>query len=427
MGDARTLVDSLRRRICAYSTNDERRGVLSDQALVEEATLVRLVDYAAADNAGWKEAFTEALEVVAQLHWARYLASGRADRGDAVAAGVLFLQVHLFAPDSVPNEFRTYIPADYHGLWEPVPGLLRSLWSRQADVLAWRAVETQTAEGLDEAVYLLERILAATAEDDESRAQCLFNLGVALQARCRYGNDERGLGRALEAVNQSLSGVRSTDEAFATRSAGRASIRLDLYVHTGELDHLSQAVEEYADVIDSIRSDHVDRPGHMVNFAEASRLLFEQTKDPNLADRAIAILAELGRELRRRGEPFALAHGLLARLLTTRFAGGRPPDPSPPLPEAEAAHDAVTSPVAWRSQQTTSSGKRRRLERALRKFEQSGDPSVLDDMAVRQAAADVLVQERRRCQPLSTAVAADGRRVALLVPLPGLACRKDRR
>jgi hypothetical protein len=265
--DVGTLVDSLRRRICAYRTDGEPQGVLSDQALVEEAALVRLVDHPAADSAEWEEAFTEALEVIAQLHWARYLASGRGDIGDAVAAEVLFLQAYLFAPDSVPDEFRSYIHPDYRGLWEPTPGLLRSLWSGRADILGWRAVEGQTAEGLDEAVYLLERTLAATAKDDDSRGRYLFNLAMSLQTRCRYGVDEHGLGRALEVVNESLARVRPTDEVFATRSAGRASIRLDLYRRTGELHHLSQAVKEYAAVIGIIPSDHIDRLGNIERYS----------------------------------------------------------------------------------------------------------------------------------------------------------------
>lgn len=33
-----------------------------------------------------------------------------------------------------PDEFRTEIPPDYRGLWEPTPRLLRARWSRQADV-----------------------------------------------------------------------------------------------------------------------------------------------------------------------------------------------------------------------------------------------------------------------------------------------------
>jgi tetratricopeptide (TPR) repeat protein len=137
----------------------------------------------------------------------------------------------------------------------------------------------------------------------------------------------------------------------------------------------------------------------IVNFAEASRLLFEQTKDPDLADHAIVILAELGRELHGRGEQLAFVHMLLARLLTIRFAKDRPPGPPPQVPESPQARDAVTSPLAWRHEQVRPVGKRRRLECALREFEQSGDASVLDEIAIRQAAADVLEGERRRARP----------------------------
>lgn len=394
MNDCDALADSLRRRTRAFYDYGWRNGIMSDEALSDAAALVRLVDQAAGGT-GWAAMYKEAMSLVAQLHWARFLASAGNGTQEALAAKVLFSIVYLFAPHDVPEEFRASIPPGYGNMaWELTPGLLQSLWSDAGAHLAWEAIQSQTSSGLDEAVYLLERAIAATASDDKRRGSSFYNLGLALQARFRNGNDRGDLHKALNAASRSLEGMDRTDPMFGPRSAFRASINKELYFHTAELDYLSHAVEEYANILYLISADHIDRIGYLLDFGDANRLLFERVQDPDMADRAISVFAALLGDLRRRNQPLLPIDRLLAQILASRFAvtdtPGRAHSPATP-----AARQSAPPVPRW-SEKPGRSPKEKLLEGALREFEASADISILDNKAVQQTAARVLADHSRR-------------------------------
>ncbi|MFI9550685.1 CHAT domain-containing protein [Nonomuraea endophytica] len=320
MDDLDTLVEKVRRRVFVWG---RKKRVWAGEALAEAAELVRLID---GDHEVDPADFAKAIEAVGRLHWARYNTGGSRDEGELLAAMGLFSLLKTIAPHRVPGAAKDLVVAVPRHLLAGERGLVRFMWDGAATELVDRVIGTGTVDGVPDAVYLWERVLAATGPDDPSRPRHVFNLGNAWHLIAQHLANAAGLRRALELVEESLAGTRQDDPDHATRSALRAAIVKDLHHVTGDPDLLVQAVEIYEDVLGLIPGDHVDRAVHVLNYCDAGAVLFEAARDEDLADRVLNELAGLYAT----GDPPLQTGQVLSRLLADRFGDGTPePEPEP--------------------------------------------------------------------------------------------------
>ncbi|MFI1182464.1 CHAT domain-containing protein [Streptomyces sp. NPDC020799] len=339
MDDVESVLKKVRQRTSARRTGKLRRLVWADEALAEAAELVMLVD-GSQDVA--PEALAGSVEAVALLHWARYLTSGESDGREFMAAVSLFVLLKRLAPELVPAELdRLFQRLDLDTLGTD-RGLVRSMWDGAAAAMVDRVIGTGTIDGLDQAVYLWERALAATTPADQQRSRYLFNLGNTWHLIAQHRRDEAGHRRALGLVEESLDELRRGDPAFASRTASRAAIYKDLHHLTGDPVLLRQAVRLYEDVLALVPATHIDWASHMLNYCDAGRLLFEANRDAELADRVLVALAGLFSG----GRPPPQARMVLSYLLTDRFGQTS----GQPVPREEPAEPS--SHALWAFEQT---------------------------------------------------------------------------
>ncbi|MFI6540448.1 CHAT domain-containing protein [Nonomuraea sp. NPDC050547] len=320
MEDLDTLVEKVRRRVFVWG---RKKRVWAGEALTEAAELVRLID---GDHAVDPAGFAKAVEAVGRLHWARYTTGGSRDEGELLAAMGLFSLLKTVAPHRVPGAVKDLVVAVPRHLLAGESGLVRFMWDGAATELVDRVIGTGTVDGVPDAVYLWERVLAATGPDDPSRPRHVFNLGNAWHLIAQHLANAAGLRRALELVEESLAATRQDDPDHAARSALRAAIVKDLHYVTGDPTLLVQAVEIYEDVLGLIPDDHIDRAVHVLNYCDAGAILFETSRDEDLADRVLNELAGLYAT----GDPPRQTGQVLSRLMADRFGDGTPePEPEP--------------------------------------------------------------------------------------------------
>lgn len=324
---SRDLLDAMTRRMEAYDETRDPDLVLSAGALAECDALVLLVDNPLNQSEEELDAFLEALNAVAWFHWARYTASGYADRPALGAAVELFQMLFQINAEAVPPELAGRFSAVDMPL-QP----MNVLWETAGTDIIEQAIAEDDPSGADDAVFLLERALAGLPDGHDNRPRYLVNLATAYQLRANGGRNPADVRRAIELAGQALTATDHDADTYPTRAALRAALRKFLFELTGDVAALVAAVDEYRAVLDLIPGDHVDRIVHLSNLADAGRLLQEATGDPSAADEGLVVLATLRAELRKKAQPLTIVHRHLVRLIRSRF-GGTVPEPVQPGPQ----------------------------------------------------------------------------------------------
>ncbi|MGH3567486.1 MAG: CHAT domain-containing protein [Pseudonocardia sp.] len=205
------LLRSLRDRIERCVQHRDCRAVLDGAAVSEVDELIEVIDNSPLD--------VTAQQVVAMLRWARYQLTAGAGQQAAFdtegrAAMPHFSAVHMHEPRALPPEVR-----------EVLDDLAE--WTDQASALMDRAGGSGGLAALNDAIDLLDRVLAFRADTDPQVTVALAELAVALQHRFLLAEDVPALDRAVTITEKCVRLTRADDPERISRISLHKLLLLD--------------------------------------------------------------------------------------------------------------------------------------------------------------------------------------------------------
>ncbi|MFD0385343.1 hypothetical protein ACFQ2B_32935 [Streptomyces stramineus] len=205
------LTARLEERLESFWNQGDREAVTDPSALAEATALRELALHVPEAAAGTPVTpyvlDLPAVHRVACLHYARCLVQGPATeeaRPEAQLTLALFVLVHQFAPEEVPEDLReTVAAADL-----PPARDLHTSWTRALELFGrWQAAGDP--EALEGAISLWSGALEVVPASHPGYAMLLSNLGTALRFRYTLRGNEDDLERAL------ATGRRAVEHASA--------------------------------------------------------------------------------------------------------------------------------------------------------------------------------------------------------------------
>lgn len=319
------LVAAVHVRLARFAKDRDADAVLSKEALADVAALQATLSDPAGD--------VEAVHAAGWLYWFRYLAlpqdEGQEDLSEAVK---LLAPVYERQPGAVPDPIRAYLDSASHGKSNP-----EAMANRAAHLLR-QTLAVDDPGALNEAIDLLQRVLARIPDDDPDRGHYLSSLDGALQRRF----ERTGVLTDLEqAVKVSREAVAATPPGHRNRLAVLSNLGNALgtrFEQTGMMPDLDEAVELSREATGLVPPGHPDRSSILGNFA-ANLLTRSMHADGDDLNHAVDVFREAVTETPPR-HPNRHSHlSALGASLMTRY------ERTGALPDLDEAIDVLRKAV----------------------------------------------------------------------------------
>ncbi|MGW5442717.1 CHAT domain-containing protein [Streptomyces asiaticus] len=208
-------------RLQEFERTGDASTVLEPEALAEASRLATVLE----DNEDDKQV----LGALGWFHWRRSQALRQGEDGtDLQTAIEMFSRVFLSGTVDVPKPLLPY--------------LLDELAVPAAIEMMENADDSPQVDAYDAVVFLWQRIVQLTPEDDANRWVRFSNLGLALRSKFRRCGDPEVLDEAMSAYEQAFE-LTAEDSLDRARVAGNIGITAyTTYTSTGDPDALGAAV-----------------------------------------------------------------------------------------------------------------------------------------------------------------------------------------
>jgi tetratricopeptide (TPR) repeat protein len=282
-GPVEVLLASLRGRTVEYTERGDASAVLADQALVEAGQLRQAAQVASLDG----EMSLQIVSTVAWLHWCRYLALPRGlGRDELRAAARLFGEIMRVDPALVPDQLRVVLAVAA----TPTEG--PDAWAAQATVTLQRAMRTNDAAALDQAVGFAQQAVRAASANHPNRPMMLSLLATALQIRFQWTGNLTDLDAKISALREAVDAAPISDPQRALYLSTLGKALRDRFEWVGEPADLDAAITGLREAVDATPTDNPLRAVMLSEFGVALHGRFEWVGELADLDAAITALRE---------------------------------------------------------------------------------------------------------------------------------------
>ena len=273
MQEIERLLHALRARLAAFKDGDPSK-VLEQQAVAEASQL----NQAARSASLSRSQLIPLIQVVADLHWSRYLILS--DDKERDTALMLFAILSRLDQNLVPEPIKRLLVESFEPA-DSAPGRQEA----PATILN-RALASEDAAELDHAIDVIRQAIAATPATDPRRSAYLSNLGVALWQRFERAGTAADIDEALSLLAEAVKATpaRSAD-AWGTTNLGLAM--RSRYKRIGQVSDLNGAVWFLREAAEAVEPGHPMRAGLLHNLVSVLLVRYHDLSDAADLEEAI--------------------------------------------------------------------------------------------------------------------------------------------